>query len=213
MFVSDEYGPYVHQFDRTTGQRIKSFALPSNFDVTNLSPVGATEISGNTSGRTANKGMEGLAITPDGKTLVGMMQAALIQDNTNPSKKLLRFVTIDVATGTTHQYGYLLTTGSGVSDIVAINDHQFLVDERDGAGLGDGTSAVVKQIFKIDITGATDITNMTGAQVIAANATVGKSSFLNVVNALVANGITTNEIPAKLEETCLRAGCAPQWRP
>ncbi len=35
-------------------------------------------------------------------------------------------VTIDIATGATHEYGYLLSTGSGVSDIVAINDHQFL---------------------------------------------------------------------------------------
>jgi hypothetical protein len=31
-----------------------------------------------------------------------------------------------------------------VSDIVAINDHQLQVDERDGKGLGDGSSAVVK---------------------------------------------------------------------
>jgi len=28
--------------------------------------MGAAEISGNTTGRVANKGMEGLAITPDG---------------------------------------------------------------------------------------------------------------------------------------------------
>jgi hypothetical protein len=49
----------------------------------------------------------------------------------------------------------VLTTGSGVSDIVAINDHQFLVDERDGKGLGDGSTAAVKQLFEIDLTGAT----------------------------------------------------------
>ena len=80
VFISDEYGPYVYQFDRLTGLRLRSFQLPSSFYVTNLSPVGNTEISGNTSGRTANKGMEGMAITPDGRTLVGMVQAALIQD-------------------------------------------------------------------------------------------------------------------------------------
>ena len=70
VFISDEYGPYVYQFNRATGRRLKAFTLPSKFAVTNLSPVGATEISGNTSGRVANRGMEGLAITPDGKTLV-----------------------------------------------------------------------------------------------------------------------------------------------
>lgn len=30
VFISDEYGPYVNQFDRATGERIKSFALPAN---------------------------------------------------------------------------------------------------------------------------------------------------------------------------------------
>jgi hypothetical protein len=202
VFVSDEYGPYVYQFDRQTGARIKSFTLPANLDIANLSPVGATEISGNTSGRTSNKGMEGLAITPDGSTLVGIMQAATLQDAAvSASKKLLRIVTIDVATGTTHEYGYLLTKGSGVSDIVAINDHEFLIDERDGAGLGDGTSAAVKQVFRIDLTGAVDITGLTGAAAVAK--AVGKSLVLDAVKVLNDNGITSDQIPAKLEGLAL----------
>ena len=43
--------------------------------------------------------MEGLAITPDGRTLVGIMQAALIQDAAEggAAAKLLRIVTIDIA--------------------------------------------------------------------------------------------------------------------
>ena len=107
VFVSDEYGPYIYQFDRATGQRIASFTLPSNLYVASPNPVGGTETSTNTSGRTDNKGMEGLAITPDGKTLVGIMQAPLIQD----PKKLLRIVTVDIASGATHEYAYKLTTG------------------------------------------------------------------------------------------------------
>jgi Esterase-like activity of phytase len=193
VFISDEYGPYVYQFDRATGQRIKSFELPANLYVSHLSSMGNTEISGNTSGRVANKGMEGLAITPDGKTLVGIMQAALIQDPTN----LLRIVTIDIATGATHEYGYLLTTGTGVSDIVAINDHQFLLDERDGKGLGDGSTAKFKRLFEIDLTGATDITNLSGAAAVAA--AVNKSLFLDLVTALNASGIASDQIPAKIE--------------
>jgi hypothetical protein len=73
--------------------------------------MGAVEIDNNTSGRVANKGMEGLAITPDGRTLVGIMQNALIQDAV-AAPKLLRLVTIDITSGkTTHEYAYLLTTG------------------------------------------------------------------------------------------------------
>ena len=198
VFVSDEYGPYVYQFDRATGSRIRSFTLPGNLDIASLSPQGAVEISGNTSGRVANKGMEGLAITPDGKTLVGIVQAPLIQDAAiAASNKMVRIVTIDIASGTTHEYGYNLTTGSGVSEITALNDHEFIVDERDGKGLGDGSTAAVKTLFKIDLKGATDITSLTGAA--AAAAVVGKSTFVNLVALLNANGIASNAIPAKIE--------------
>ena len=194
VFISDEYGPYVSQFDRATGQRIKTFALPGNLAVANQGPTTASEGSPiNTTGRVANKGMEGLAITPDGKTLIGVMQAPLLQD----ASKQVRIVTIDIATGATKEFGYRLTTGSGVSEIVAINDHEFLLDERDGKGLGDGTAAAVKQLFKIDITGATDITGM--ANMTSSTPAVSKTLFLDVVNILNANGIASTAIPSKIE--------------
>lgn len=204
IFVSDEYGPYVYQFDRKTGARIQSFTLPGNLDIANLSPVGATEIANNTTGRVTNKGMEGLAITPDGKTLIGIMQAPLAQDAAiAASNKLLRIVTIDIATGTTHEYGYKLTTGTGVSEIVAINDHEFLVDERDGKGLGNAptptNAAVNKKLYKIDIAGATDITALTGAAAAAAAVAKPVAPFLDLVALLTANGIAAVNIPAKIE--------------
>ncbi len=199
VYISDEYGPYVYQFNRTTGARTRSYALPANLYVANQSAQGATEISGNTSGRTANKGMEGLALTPDGKTLVGVLQAPLIQDvaQGGAAANLLRIVTVDTATGATHEYAYSLTAGSGVSEIVALNDHEFLVDERDGKGLGDGSKAKVKQVFKIDLAGATDISGMDGTE--AATHAVGKSLFLNVVTALGDAGVAPADVPSKIE--------------
>ncbi len=201
VYISDEYGPYVRQFDRATGKLVRTFDLPANLAVAHVAPTTAGEIApNNPSGRVANKGMEGLALTPDGKTLVGIMQAPLIQDAADPSTaSLLRIVTIDIATGATKEFGYTLTNGSGASEIVAINDHEFLVDERDGKGLGDGSNAKVKQIFKIDLAGATDITELTGAD--AAKAAVGKSGtpFLDLVAALKASGVPASQIPAKIE--------------
>jgi hypothetical protein len=207
VFISDEYGPNVRQFDRATGQLVKTFAVPDNLAVANQSAFGNDEIPGlslsfpqNTSGRVANKGMEGLALTPDGKTLVGIMQAPLIQDAADPAtSKLLRIVAIDMATGATKEYGYNLTTGSGVSDIVALNDHEFLVDERDGKGLGDGSNAKVKQIFKIDIAGATDIAGLTGAGAEAAAVPKSSSPILDIVAQLGLDGITKDLVPAKIE--------------
>jgi hypothetical protein len=196
VFISDEYGPYIYQFLRATGERLRAFQLPSDFYVTNLSSMGANEISGNTSGRVANKGMEGLAITPDGRTLVGIMQNALLQDAT-AAPNLLRIVTIDIASGRVlHQYGYNLDS-SGVSEITALNDHEFLVDERDGKGLGDGSNAKFKKIFKIDLAGATDISKLDPAT--ASLNAVSKTLFLDVVALLTANGVTTDQIPSKIE--------------
>lgn len=202
VYISDEYGPYVYEFDRLTGIRLRSFQLPTDFFVTDLQPVGADEITDNTVGRTANKGMEGIAITPDGRTLVGIMQNALIQDAAEggAAANLLRMVTIDLASGrVTHQYAYLLTTGSGVSEILALNNHEFLVDERDGHGRADGSKAKVKQIFKIDLSGAVDVSTMDGITA-AANA-VSKTLFLDIVKALTAAPVNMDPklIPAKLE--------------
>ena len=112
VFISDEYGPYIYQFDRNTGVRLRTFTLPSYFYVPNCRRWGNTEISGNTVGRTANKGMEGLAITPDGKTLVGIVQNALIQDAAPKGRcsQPASIVTIDIASGqVTGQFAYRLT--------------------------------------------------------------------------------------------------------
>jgi hypothetical protein len=174
VFISDEYGPYVYQFSRATGQRLRSFTLPAEFYVATPKPVGNDEIAANSSGRVADKGMEGLAITPDGTTLVGLVQAPLIQDAAfgGAAKKLLRMVSIDIASGTTtHEYAYLLTTGSGVSEIVALNNHEFIVDERDGNGLAGGGAAHA----------------------------VSKSLFVDLVQVLTATGIPATQIPAKIE--------------
>jgi phytase-like protein len=200
VFVSDEYGPYVYQFLRFTGERIRVYHLPSEFAVANPAPTGGGETAANTSGRVPNKGMEGLAITPDGRTLVGIMQNALLQDAAQggEAKNVLRIVTIDIFSGRVmHQFAYLLTTGSGASEITALNDHEFLVDERDGKGLGDGSKAKIKQIFKIDLENAVDVAGMDGLHA-AANA-VSKTLFLDIVKVLTANGIDVTEIPAKLE--------------
>ncbi|MEO6091735.1 MAG: esterase-like activity of phytase family protein [Novosphingobium sp.] len=196
VFVSDEYGPYVRQFDVKTGELVRSFALPSELYVSNLSPSGATEISGNTIGRTANKGMEGLAITPDGKTLVGAMQANL----TNDPVGTVRLVTIDIATGGTHEYALKLTAGSGISDIVAIDATHFLIDERDGKGLGDGTKAKVKNIYSIDLTGATDVKGVVDLKTVTNLSYVKNTGlFIDLVAALTAYGIPATAIPSKIE--------------
>jgi hypothetical protein len=205
VYVTDEYGPHVYEFERKSGKRTRTFTLPSEFAIAHSSTQGAVEISGNTSGRVANKGMEGLAITPDGSTLVGAMQSPLLQDK-GTDGRFLRIVSIDIASGATEQYAYELTnigTASKpkyptVSELLAIGSGQFLVDERDGKGLGDNSTAVFKRIFKIDLSDAEDVSGISGEANLAPRA-VPKTLFLDLVASLNAHGIASNDIPAKLE--------------
>lgn len=200
VFVSDEYGPYVYQFNRATGERIKTFTLPDHFAAPNQSALGAAEISGNSTGRVANKGMEGLAISPDGKTLVGFMQSPLAQDG-GDGGRANRIVSIDVATGATQEYAYdnvINGKAYNSSEILALNDHQFLILERDGKGQGDGSSAKVKQVWAVDISGAQDVSSLSGEAALLAKAPT-KTLFLDIAGALKAFGVADTAIPAKLE--------------
>ncbi|WP_374565896.1 esterase-like activity of phytase family protein [Ideonella sp.] len=203
VYVSDEYGPYVYEFSRETGKRTRVFALPeSTFAVATKSALGATEISGNTRGRVANKGMEGLAISPDGKTLFGFVQSPLIQDG-GDGGRANRIVKIDIATGAVSQYAYdnfipALNKAYNSSEILALNSHELLVLERDGKGLGDNSVAVVKQVWKVDLAGAEDVSALEGATALLAKAPA-KTLFVDLRAALNAAGIGDAQIPAKLE--------------
>jgi uncharacterized repeat protein (TIGR01451 family) len=200
VYIADEYGPYVYQYDRATGRRIRIFQLPDHFAISNLNSVGATEIATNTVGRVTNKGMEGLSITPDGSTLVGLVQSPLLQDG-GDGGRANRIVTIDVASGATHEYVYDNRIGAknfNSSEIIALNAHQFLIDTRDGKGLGDGSVAVVKQLWAVDIAGAADVSALSGEATLLTKA-VPKQLFLDIVAVLNANGIASTQIPAKIE--------------
>jgi len=107
-----------------------------------------------------------------------------------------------VRTGGTREYAYQLDQGgkkTTVSEILAVNDHQFLVDERDSKGLGGGWKASIKKIFLIDISGAADVSHITGQANLAAVTPVSKVLFVDVAAALIGNGLTDADIPAKLE--------------
>jgi hypothetical protein len=211
FYVSDEYGPYLYQFDRD-GYLIRRLPVPSKFLIG--TPSGEVDDAGNslelypnknTMGRQANRGMEGLAITPDGRYLVGIMQNALIQDNgldsnTPPGRVGLnnRIVRFHLDTGLTQEYVYVMDAinqGKGVNEMLAINDHEFLVLERDNRSFAPtppaaATEPNLKRIYKIDLnkTGLTDVSSTatlpaTGAALAAANIVpVDKTLFLDLLD-------------------------------
>ena len=166
FWISDEYGPFILHVaaDGTTIERIAPGTANSLGH--KLPAVLAKRI--------INKGMEGLTITPDGTKLVGVMQSALgngipapgagaSADSESKKDSCIRIVVYTLATGAVAEYVYLLedmvgasAKGGSVSEITAISNTQFLIDERDGKFLTESSSKI-KSIFKIDISAATNI--------------------------------------------------------
>jgi hypothetical protein len=147
FWVSDEYGPFLIHFD-AKGKELER-----------LSPFNGT-LPRELSLRSPNQGMEGLTVTPDGSTLVGIMQSALATPGLEGSAKevpLTRIVSVNLATKAMKEYLYPLAnpqdTKVAVSEITALSDTEFLIDERDGE-LQPGAN---KKIYIADISKATDV--------------------------------------------------------
>lgn len=166
FLVSDEYGPSLYEFDRS-GNQIRAFATPANItprDGTTGTPNYAGD-TGNTAGKRTNRGFEGLAVSPDGQYTFAMLQSAML-DEGGGSGVYDRIVKFDNATGTAvAQYAYKMegsSQGRGTSALVAINDHQFMVIERNNRGVGvdSDLTSPNKKVFTIDLAGATDVTNI-----------------------------------------------------
>jgi hypothetical protein len=154
FWVSDEYGPHMVHFDKDGKEigRINPFAADSRNKVGRLLPAELSK-------RWPNRGMEGLTITPDGKTLVGIMQSNLY----NPSSavggiNLTRIVTVNIETGAVAQYLHKQdAAGLANSEIVALTPTTFLIIERDTKFYGISTAPIRKNIYKIDLAQATNV--------------------------------------------------------
>ncbi|MFO7595613.1 MAG: esterase-like activity of phytase family protein, partial [Desulfocurvibacter africanus] len=151
FWVSDEYGPHMVHFDaqgkeigRITpfaGDKRASIKLPAEF-----------------AKRRANRGMEGLAVTPDEKTLVGIMQSTMQNPDKSVQKQdVTRIVTVNLTNGKISQYLYKQDKPEySNSEIVALSAKEFLVIERDGAFLGKKPNAQ-KNVYRIDLSTGTDL--------------------------------------------------------
>ncbi|MFD3452359.1 esterase-like activity of phytase family protein [Streptomyces sp. NPDC058691] len=163
FWVSDEYGPYITHFDKNGYELGRLTPYRNSPDNASHKVIGY--LPAELAFRAKNKGMEGLTVTPDGSTLVGVMQSALQQPDLGSAKAAnvapTRIVTVNLRTYQTKQYLYLLdnpaSTGAANSEITALSDTKFLIDERDGAF----EPFAQKSLDEVDINGATDVSGLT----------------------------------------------------
>ena len=166
LLISDEYGPSVYQFN-TFGQKVREYRVPDTVRPRNTltGTLNHASDAGNTAGKRSNRGFEGLAISPDGNRLYAMLQSAML-DEGGGDGSWVRIVAFD--TGTARplaQYAYRLegsSQGRGISALVAVNDDEFLVLERNNRGLGVDANLASpnKKVFRISLAGASDVTHV-----------------------------------------------------
>ena len=183
IWVSDEYGPYIFRFT-ADGRLISAIRPPEaitpkrggadSFASNNPGPGQAAPVPADpTTGRQNNQGLEGLSVSPDGRTLFALLQSAARQDGgtggTGPRRhtRLLAY-DLTVAGNPTLKGEYvvalptfLLGTATRVpaqSEMLAINNTQFLVLARDGNGRGVANpTSLYRSILVYDISSATNI--------------------------------------------------------
>ncbi|SEQ02416.1 esterase-like activity of phytase family protein [Microlunatus flavus] len=209
FWVSDEYGPFITHFSKK-GRAISR-----------LSPFDGS-LPRELALRTPNRGMEGLTITPDGTTLVGIMQSALTQADAGKPKSVAvtRIVTVDLKTKLTREYAYVLDNpkelGTAVSEIAALSSTRFVVDERDGE-FGPGA---VKKLYEVDLEGATDVGPRTKAGPYSSatgvslggktlEAVAGTGDAASATSALTAAGVTSVSKKLYLDLGALTDAAAP----
>ncbi|WP_019647077.1 esterase-like activity of phytase family protein [Novispirillum itersonii] len=176
VWIGDEFGPYLIRADKAgkvlavfetklDGRVLKS---PDNYTVITPPKPGPVDFDVRRS-----KGFEGMAASPDGKTLYPLLEGALItkgESETREGREYLRILQFDVAsqswTGTSWKY-LLDENGLAIGDFNMIDATTALVIERDN-GEGDPrqactgearpdcqkTPAKIKRIYKIDLAAA-----------------------------------------------------------
>lgn len=202
LYMSDEYGPHLLEVNMD-GSMVRRLNVPARYLIKNPGLDKADENGKNCWGRSCNRGMECLSLSTDKSKLYGLMQSPLLQDSMrNQEGKPLglncRLIEFDLASGTNREFLYRLDhTSNKLNEILAINEHEFLVIERDGTV---GEEAVCKHIKKISLQGASEIqghTKLPPCKVPRCVQPVKKETFIDLLDPKF--GLTGAGMPEKIE--------------
>jgi glycerophosphoryl diester phosphodiesterase len=142
-WVGDEFGPWILHFDRNGVLLDAPFPMPGGL----MSPNNP-HLGGATATQPNSRGVEAMAIAPDGKHLYAILEGATVADPDQRRRLVFEFSVRDERfTGRTWQYrteqpGYM------VADAWALDSNRLTVIERDG-GLGLG--AVFRNVYVVDL--------------------------------------------------------------
>ena len=142
LWFGDEFGPFLLHTDAEG--RLLEAPIPLEGVMSPQNPFvvpGAHNLP-------SSRGFEGMAISPDGKTLYPMLEGALLTD---PDQRRLIINEFDIQTSsyTGEQWSYRLHQAShAIGDLTAVTKDLFLVIERDNF---QGAAAVFKRIYLVNL--------------------------------------------------------------
>jgi len=149
FWFGDEFGPYLVKTDEHGTVMHRAIPLPGVYAPENKDVV-AGAASANLPG---SGGFEGMAINKSGTRLYTLLEKTVAGD----LPKTLRINEFDLAseafTGAYYEYP-LSTDGTNIGDMTALDDHRFIVIERNGATATGG--APFKKLYLSDIEGVSD---------------------------------------------------------
>jgi hypothetical protein len=142
LWFGDEFGPFLLHTDRTGRVLEAPYPLPG------VQSPQSPFLGPNTPNLPASRGFEGMAITPDGKTLYPMLEGPLTTD-TDQQRLIINQFDIKKRRYTGRQWFYHLEApGYSIGDLTAITNSRFLVIERDQL---QGAAALFKKIYIVDL--------------------------------------------------------------
>jgi hypothetical protein len=143
LWFGDEFGPFLVKTDATGKVLAHDVSLPGIYAPEN--PYrGSTP-----SNLGSSRGFEGLAINKAGDRLFTLLEGTVTGD---PAKTLrMNEFNVDTESYTGQSWRYKLdAAGTNIGDMTAINDHEFIVIERNGSTDTSGGTPF-KKLFRIDI--------------------------------------------------------------
>lgn len=176
FWMVDEYRPAIYHFD-STGVLIERFVPEGTAAAAGAAPgtFGTEALPAVLAQRRQNRGFEAVAYQ-DGK-VYAFVQSPLrnptsLSNGTLNGLQNVRIVEFDPTMGTTRQFLYTLdnpnlgtpgnTRPDKIGDAVAIGNGQFLVVERDDDAIdSDPAAQIEKKVYRFNLGGATDITDLT----------------------------------------------------
>jgi hypothetical protein len=149
FWFGEEFGPFLLHTD--AAGRLLAAPVPTPGVA---SPSNPTLPPGGVANLANSKGYEGLAISSDGRTLYPLLEGPVAEDVAAGLAADLRIFEVKVdrrgrARFTGDLWRYRMEhPGNAIGDLIAVNDDQFLVIERDG---GSGPTARFKAVFLVDL--------------------------------------------------------------